>query len=146
MSLRDYIRSFLSEDYSMTCSYGQEDCSSTQNIKKECDFLGEDIVGDNMQLAYYSLDQGDLVGAAWTEIKENKYNFVVVTTEDASDAIYRELIYDCMDEYSFLKSEFEDLELELKVFDDDMQNILENRFSLSVIKEEKDHLIMGIKK
>jgi len=149
MSLREYIRTFITNDFGskiITHSFSNvaDDVYSPKEIKEECEFLGGDFIDEDMQLSYFSLDYlGEVNGAAWTEINENGYNFVIFTTDEASDQIYEELIYDCMDEFSFLREETNNLKLAIEVFDDETKKLLSENWQLNIIKEKDGFYIMG---
>lgn len=145
--LRQYIRFFLDERVS-THAFGEFPVEyDIYRVVEECDSLKEeiDIVGQNMELAYFCESLGEVQGAAWISKNENKFNFVVITTEDSSDSIFESLVYDCMEEYMVLREGNPELSLAVEVDDDETEGYLSEVYGLSIINSSEDVAIMGYK-
>lgn len=148
-NLRTFIKALIEQTNDVTIYSFLDEHSpmyyNTSEILKECEDLSEgiDLVNENMELAYFSQDLGEVNGAAWVEVNENYFNFFVATTEEAPDVVFEELVRNCIEEYEFLKHYNKNLKLEIKVEDIETEQCFESKFGLKTIRSYPGLCIMG---
>lgn len=144
--LREYIRWCLFEEG--TCAFGEYPLSyNPQSVLSECNQIRDgfsDLIGDNMELAYFSRSlMNEINGAAWIGDDKKVFEFAVVTDENTPDFVFENLVRNCMDEYIALKSDNPQLKLEVKAEDEETEKHLSEVYGLSVIKQASGMAIMG---
>ncbi len=143
--LREYIRHCLFEG---THAFGEHPLTyNPQEVLAESFLLKEgfdDIIHESMDLAYFNRNiVNEIDGAAWVSDDGFVFEFSVITSEDAPDYVFESLVRDCMDEYSTLKFENDNLKLEIKVEDDETEKHLSDVYGLSIIGHNENVAIMG---
>lgn len=143
--LREYIRHYLFERE--TYAFGEFPLTyNPKLVLSECNALKEgfDIVSEDMELAYFSKNHiNEINGAAWIKDLDNKFEFSVITDEQAQDFVFENLVRNCMNEYFDIKTSNPNLRLEIKVEDEETENHLSEMYGLSVLRREGDISIMG---
>jgi hypothetical protein len=147
--LKEYIRNILLEDYCDNTILFQEHSREydSRDIMGECLELCSECRAsiDNLNLSYFAQEMGEVVGCAWTGTRNHKFNFFVMTSEDASDLIYEDLVRDCIDEFEILKNKDSGLKLEVHVDDDETESYLKENFNMKVLRAYPGVAIMGLK-
>lgn len=143
--LREYIRHCFEEG---TQAFGEYPLSyDPETVLCESEELKtgfEDLVNENMELAYFSKSHENQVGgAAWICDDGKIFEFAVVTSEDTPDYVFESLVRDCMEEYGTLSSGNRNLTLEVKVEDDETERHLFENYGLSVLRQDEKIAIMG---
>ena len=143
--LREYIRHCLFEG---TYAFGEHPLTyNPQEVLIESSLLKEgfdDVIHKSMDLAYFNKNfDNEVDGAAWICDDGMIFEFFVITSENAPNCVFESLVRDCMDEYSTLKFENDNLKLEIKVEDDETEKHLSDVYGLSIIGHNENVAIMG---
>jgi hypothetical protein len=84
------------------------------HIQKECESIKEEfgLISEGMELSYFGLSStGDVNGGAWTERRDDRFNFSIAITDEAPDFIFEELIRDCVEEFLSIKKTIPEIRL-----------------------------------
>lgn len=144
--IREYIRICLFEEG--TNAFGEYPMMyDPESVLLESSNLREgfeEIISENMELAYFNKNFEDEVnGAAWISDGRSRFEFGVVTSEEAPVQVFESLVRDCMEEYFTLKEGNEDLRLEVKVEDEETEKHLSRVYGLSLLETHHNFAVMG---
>ena len=139
--LREYIRDLIADGNCTTDAFQEGDSEVWEQAADMAEDLNVDVSGRQLKFFGRHLD-GSVVGGAWVSINEGKFEFVITLDEDAPDAMYEDLVRDCLDEFDYQNGD-EELMLEVSV-DNDEDRLLFERMGMSVLREYVDATIMGI--
>lgn len=145
--LREYVRKCLSEG---VITYSFDEYFTGHNFQKIKEMSNKlkgdfDLVKEHMDLAYFSEDyNGKVNGAAWAGLDGKKFNFAVITSDEAPDYVFEALVRDCLDEYFELREKDNNLMLEVHVEDEETEQHLREVCGLSPVRDEnKEIVVMG---
>ena len=147
--LREYIRSIVGDTHRVSqCYYLREELDSRSDYEPEA-ILDEsielaedhDVIVDGKSLKFFGRNyEGEVAGAAFVCITENKFDFTVIVDEDAPSCLHEDLIRDCIEEFDFHNQD--NLTLEVQV-DNEYDAMMLQQEGLKVLREYPGLKIMG---
>lgn len=147
--LREYIRSYLGDTQRVSqCYYSRDELDSRVDYDPEV-ILGEsielaedhDVIIDGKSLKFFGRNyDGEVAGAAFVCIEEDKFDFVVIVDEEAPSTLHEDLIRECIEEFDFHNQD--SLILEVQV-DNEYDAMMLQQEGLQVLREYPGLKIMG---